>query len=142
MKNSLAACFALFMFTLKKSTIFLLKRKSECIAKGYTTLFLLFRFLICLFWSLRHDINLKIGIVPVLYLKFAKRYSACPNTLINVKIVANTKTSLKSANKKSPLFHIFRTVHIIQKNVKRESSFFPGTFGILHVSFMQSSTPP
>jgi len=93
------------MFTLRGITDFYLKKKSECIAKGYITLFLLFNFLNCLFWSLRHDINLKIDIVPVLYLKFTKSYSACPNTPINLKIGANIKTSLKSAHKNTPHTH-------------------------------------
>ncbi len=95
----------MFMFTLRRITDFSLKKKSECIAKGYITLFLLFSFLNCLFWSLRHDINLKIDIVPVLYLKFTKSYSACPNTPINVKIGANSKSALKSAHKISPRDH-------------------------------------
>ena len=86
------------MFTLRTLTDFYLKKKSECIAKGYTTLFLLFRFFICLFRSLRHDANLKIDIVPVLYLKFTKCYGACPNSPINVKIGANRKTTIKSTH--------------------------------------------
>lgn len=93
------------MFTLRRITDFYLKKKSECIAKGYITLFLLFSFLNCLFRSLRHDINLKIDIVPVLYLKFTKRNCACPNTPINVKIGANSKTTLKSAIKNGPYTH-------------------------------------
>jgi len=93
------------MFTLRTTTVLSLKKKSECIAKGYITLFLLFNFLNCLFWSLRHDINLKIAIVPVLYLKFAKSYNSCPNIPINVKIGANSKSALKSAHKISPHAH-------------------------------------
>jgi hypothetical protein len=136
MKKLGRGCFALFMSTLRRRADFSLKKKSECIAKGYITLFLLFRFLNCLFWSLRHDINLKIAIVPVLYLKFTKSYSACPNTQINLKIGANSKSALKSAHKIGPIANPWMTVQIIQKNVKNAGSFFLEQFNVLHV------TPP
>ncbi len=48
------------------------KKKNKGIAKRYTGLFLLFSLLICLFWSLSQDYNLKATVEGDLYLKFAK----------------------------------------------------------------------
>jgi hypothetical protein len=49
------------------------KKENRDIAKCYIGLFLLFSLFIVLFWSFRHDTNLKNIIEANLYLKFAKR---------------------------------------------------------------------